>query len=306
MAILTGVFATFQATGNREDLTNLIDNISPREAPMYDAMGTVACSNAASHEWQIDTLATATANAQTEGKLFGATAITPTNRLTNRTQIFTKEFTISDTQELVAKAGRSKESAYQMVNKMAELKRDFEWAIWDDGVSSTGTAGGLGTAAMLKNAHAWISATNNTGVLTGAATTSTMTEANFNTLLQDIWNLGGKPNAVHVHGTQKRLISGWGTSTSRVWDGSRKITNTIDVYESDFGVLECKLNRYVAGANSKTGYVVDESRFKKAVLKPVGWKPLADRGLGTDYMLWTQWTLESRNASGSGKFWTSG
>ena len=41
MAVLADVYTTYKATGNREDLTDFISNISPLEAPMYDRIGTV-------------------------------------------------------------------------------------------------------------------------------------------------------------------------------------------------------------------------------------------------------------------------
>lgn len=150
---LTNVFQTHQAIGDREDLSDFITNISPEETPAYDRLGSVGAS-AVLHEWQLDSLAAATSNAQVEGKLFSATAITPTVRLSNRAQIFTKEFTISDIQEVVNKAGRAKESAYAMVKAAKELKRDVEWTFWNTGIDATGAAGGAGTGVKMKNVHA--------------------------------------------------------------------------------------------------------------------------------------------------------
>jgi len=299
---LGNVFATYQATGNKEDLSDFITNISPEETPAFDRLGTVGAS-ATLHEWQIDSLAAATSNAQVEGKLFSATAVTPTNRLSNRAQLFTKEFTVSDIQEVVNKAGRAKESAYQMVKAAKELKRDCEWTLFNIGIDATGGAGGLGTGTKMKNIHAWISGTNNTGSVSTltAGATAVMTESEFNASWQMVWNEGGKPNAVYVGGALKRLISGWGTSTSRVWSGEKKITNTVGVYEGDYGVLEVVLDRYTT---AKGVYLVQEDLFKKAVLQPVKWKPLAARGLGQDFMLYHTFTIESRNASGSG-YWYS-
>ena len=49
MTILGAVYTTYKATGNREDLTDFISNISPLEAPMYDRMGTVG-AKARTHE----------------------------------------------------------------------------------------------------------------------------------------------------------------------------------------------------------------------------------------------------------------
>lgn len=327
MALLGNAFHTFGAIGNREDLTDLISVISPKETPFYDSIGTTQ-ARATLHEWQNDVLAAANAdNVTLEGETFTAVARTATTRKTNYTQIFSKMFTITDTQEIVNKAGRGKESAYQMANAMAEIKRDYEAVIFNYGPSATATVGSTTLGPRMTTLHGWLadcSATTgasaaglwNVAAANGlmgknctaptkakylgvSATANTMNEASFNTLLQAVWNEGGRPNAVYVGGALGRLFAGWATSSSRVWDGSKKVTNAIAVYESMFGALEVKLERH---SGSSYGYIVDESLWKKAILKPTGLKTLASRGLGDDYLIWSQWTLESRNTSGNGLF----
>lgn len=50
MTLQAGAFNVFDAIGNREDLTDLISIITPREAPLYDAMGTGSKPTAVLHE----------------------------------------------------------------------------------------------------------------------------------------------------------------------------------------------------------------------------------------------------------------
>lgn len=308
MAMLTNAFNVFGATGNREDLTDILEVISPKEAPLYDAMGTAPCKGVY-HEWQTDALAAANPeNAAVEGETFGADAVTPTGRLGNYCQICTKEFTITETQEVVAKAARSSEVSYQKAKALAELKRDFEAILFNYNGSASGNAGKTTVPRRMRNVHSWvIGVTGSTGysgvpstwisaVMTGAAS---IAEGTFNLILQDIWDEGGRPNAVYVNGHLKRLISGWGTSTSRVHDGSKKISNVVDVYEGDFSTVELKKDRYAA---SSIGYILDESLWKKSILIPAGEIPLARRGLGYDKMIRQQWTIEARNPSGNGLF----
>jgi len=315
--MLTSAFHTFGATGIREDLTELISMISPTDTPVYEAMGTVKATNTL-HEHQTDTLASAATNAALEGDIFTnlVATRTPTDRLSNRTQIFTKGFTITDTQEIVNKAGRGKESAYQLMKAGKEIKNDFEYRIFDYDGSATGVAGNTTRARQMRTLHSWIAdvtactgfsgvggtlvtGLTRAGVLSASSTGATIAESTFNLIHQNIWNQGGRPNAVYVGGSLGRLLAGWATSTSRVWDGSKKVTNAIQVYESMFGILEVKLERHCA---SSFGYLVDESLWKKAVLKPIGVKSLASRGLGDDYLLWSEWTIEARNPSGNGMF----
>ena len=305
MAILTSAFHTFGATGIREDLADFIESISPTDSPCYNAIGSTKATNT-QHSWQTDKLAAAAANAKIEGSIFTdiVAARTPTDRLSNYTQIFTKAFTITTTMDAVNTAGRSKESSYQMAKAMKELKNDFEWCLFDNAATATGGGGSESGGRRMETLARWVTSfTAVTGASgfgeSGTSTCTVITEAAFNGILQNIWKEGGRPNAVYVGGTLKRLLSGWGTSATRIWDGSKKITNAVDVYESDFGVLSLKLERY---SNSAIGYILDESLWKKAVLTPTKLKPLGARGLGDDFLIHSEWTLEARNVSGNGCF----
>jgi hypothetical protein len=304
MAILTSVFSTYEATGNREDLTDFISDISPLEAPLYDRMGSVAAKGRL-HEWQTDSLAAAAENAGNEGDEFVASTRGSTNRYNNYCQIMEKAFTVSDTQNVVAKAGRANETAYQLTKAAKELKRDFEFRLFVNTVNASGGAGGVGSGMLLRNVYAWQTScqvTSGGASYLTASASAVFSEAQFNQGLQNIWSQGGNPNAVYVNGPLKRVISGWATSTSRVHTGGKKVTNVLSVYESDFGTLETVLDRYVS---SNMAYIIDDSLYKKATLIPVKAVPLAKRGIGQDSMLWCQWTIESRNPSGSGFTYSS-
>ena len=299
MGVLADVFTTYKATGNLEDLTSFISDISPLEAPMYDRIGTVG-SKGRYHEWQTDSLAAAAANIGNEGDAFTAVARTPTNRYGNYCQIMEKNFTVSDTQNIVAKAGRANETAYQMTKAAKELKRDMEYVLWYTTIGATGGVGNTSAGMVMRNVFSWQTScgiTSGGNAVLSASASAVMAEADFNQGLQNIWSQGGTPGTVYVNGPLKRVISGWATSTSRVWTGEKKVTNVLSVYESDFGTVETVLDRYVT---TNMAYVIDDNLYKKAVLVPVKAVPLAKRGIGVDSMLWTQWTLEARNPSGSG------
>ncbi len=305
MGTLSNVYDSFTAIGNREDLTDFITNVSPLEAPAYDRWGTIKAAGRY-HEYQTDTLAAAAENAKTEGESFAAAARTATTRYGNHCQIFVKQFTVSDTQNVVDKAGRKSESAYQMTKAAKELKRDFEYAIMLSAADtrSTGISGAASVAPMFANAWSWqIKVLAHTGI--SGATAATITESEFNKELQNAWANGARVNTVYCNGGQKRLFSGWGTSTSRPRQMAvegKKISNVIDYYESDFGEMEIVLDRYVA---SVAVMVLDDNLWRKANLVPVTWVTLAKRGLGTDHMLWSQWTLEARNPTGNQMLYTA-
>lgn len=308
MAMLSNAFHSFGATGNREDLSDLISLISPKDTPFYDTIGSAPVKGTYS-EWQTDDLAAANSdNANLEGETFTAAALTPTKRYGNYSVISLKQYTVTETQEVVAKAGRSSEKGYHRVAKIAELKRDMETMLFWYGTAASAGAGSTTVPRRMSNVHFWtVNVTAHTGASGIAAGTSlattltgtTITEAQFNDVVQKIWADGGKPNAVYVNGTIKRVISGWGTSTSRVWDGSKKITNAVDVYDGDFATLEIKKDMFVA---SSVGYILEEAKWKKGILIPMGEIPLARRGLGYDVMLRQQWTLIAQNPTANGLF----
>lgn len=127
--------------------------ISPTETPVYSMLKKSKCS-ARFYEWQTDALAAAANNAQIEGDdVTSFTAVSPTTRWGNYTQISTKNFVISDTEEVVDKAGRKSEIALQTRKKLAELKRDAETAIVQN---TTFNAGALGTARQTRGLAGWI------------------------------------------------------------------------------------------------------------------------------------------------------
>ena len=61
-------YQTFTAIGMREDLSDVIYNISPTDTPIMSSIGKTSAT-AVYHEWQTDSLSAATtANAAVEGR----------------------------------------------------------------------------------------------------------------------------------------------------------------------------------------------------------------------------------------------
>src|SRR5437870_4918136 len=76
MALPTNTFATYEAVGNREDLSDVIYRIDPTETPAMTAFEREKAT-AVNHEWQTQALAAVdTANARLEGDDATTTATT--------------------------------------------------------------------------------------------------------------------------------------------------------------------------------------------------------------------------------------
>src|SRR6185369_14499981 len=121
-------YKTYDAIGNREDLTDLIATITLHDTPIYNDLPKVK-AHATYHEWQIDTLSTGSDNAQIEGADYTFAIPAVRTRTGNRTQIFTKTVEVSGTQQAVDVAGLDDEFAYQMQKRIKEIATDVEKAL---------------------------------------------------------------------------------------------------------------------------------------------------------------------------------
>src|SRR5512139_800831 len=176
--LLTGALTTYSSIGMREDLLDVITNISPVDTWFTSNTGNTTARNRY-HEWQTDALDTAAANAYVEGSTVTATAITPTTRTGNRTQILRKAFAVSDTADVVDLAGRESEIAYQTQLKLKSLSRDIEYALVVNSAIVTGTTA---AARVMNGAYGFIIATTNSASAT--ATGLDITEVLLNDSLQ--------------------------------------------------------------------------------------------------------------------------
>ena len=148
MPIITGSTISYgvgAAGGNREDLEDVIWELEPLETYCQSTFDRVE-GNATYHEWELDALVAPGANRQIEGDSESYTSIVSPTRAGNYMQILSKQFLVSGTQEVVAKAGRKSEVMRQTKKQMRELKNDLEYAIVRNQASS---AGGSATARSM-------------------------------------------------------------------------------------------------------------------------------------------------------------
>jgi len=284
-------FETYESVGNREDLIDVITNISPTDTPMLSRFGRTT-ARSTYHEWQKDSLADASSNKVPEGTDVDATSTNATTRVGNYTQILRKSWRVTDTQEAIDKAGRDSEYEYQMAKKMKELAKDIEYAI----VNGSQASGATGTAREMKGVLNFISTNVETGSGTGD---EDLDEGMYNDLLETIWNEGGDPDVTYASGPQKRAISNFtANSTRNIGAESNRLTASVDVYESDFGLQTIIADRYIP---DKQLVVLEEEMWKTAYLRPVQSKRLPDDGGGPKGKVEAELTLEALNEASSGK-----
>jgi hypothetical protein len=301
MAIVTNTFTTFDAKGIREDLSNIITNIAPEEKPYLSNIGRESVSNSL-FEWQTDTLAAAAANKQIEGDdVASFDAVVATVRLQNYAQISRKTIILSATEEVVNKAGRRSELAYQIAKRSAELKRDQEFSMLNSAVAAAGsTSVARGTASLGAFIKTNVDMQTN-GVnpsyttLPNSARTDgnvrTFTETILKNVIQKVWTSGGTPKILMCGPVNKQRVSGFsGIASSRfnINGGEKPATliGAVDIYVSDFGNVSVIANRF---QRERDAWVIDPDYAKMTVLRPYQQVELAKTGDAEKRMLLVEW-----------------
>lgn len=308
MAIVGNTFTRYSAVGIREDLSNVIYNISPEETPFISNIGRESVKNTY-FEWQTDALAAASAsNAALEGDdISSFTAVTPTSRVGNYTQISTKNVVISGTLEAVDKAGRRSEMTYQLAKLGSELKRDMEAALL---ANQSPVAGNTTTARRTAGLPAWIKTNTSFGV--GGADTAgvaartdgtqrAFTEALLKTVIQKVWTSGGTPKMLMVGPFNKTAASAFTGIATRYRDvpagQQAQIIGAADVYVSDFGTVNIVPNRF---QRDRDAFVVDPDYASLAVLRPIQKMDLAKTGDAEKALLLVEYGLKVNNEAAHG------
>src|SRR5260370_30240010 len=107
MTFTVNTLTTYQAVGNREDLSDMIYRIDPTDTPFMTGAEKEKAT-AVNHEWQTQALAAASrSNAQLEGDDPTTNTTTPTVRLGNICQISYKVARVTGTHQAVDHAGRA-------------------------------------------------------------------------------------------------------------------------------------------------------------------------------------------------------
>ena len=305
-------YQTYTAIGMREDLSDVIYNISPTDTPFMSSIGKTKAT-ATYHEWQTDSLAAAALGGAVEGADASTITASPTTRIGNRTQIFTKSVAVAGTLEAVDKAGRKSEKAYQLAKVSAELKRNIELTLLSNQVSS---AGDSSTARTLGGLQAWLNSNydgGTSGVAGSGGTTArtngtnrTFTETILKTVIAEVYTAGGVPKVLMVNPTHKQTVSAFaGIAAQRYMAPSNEPTTIIgaaDVYMSDFGTISVVPNRFLNSTNSgnETAFVVDPDMAAVAYLRPFQTIELAKTGDSEKTQLLAELTLEVKNQAAHG------
>jgi hypothetical protein len=301
MAAPTNTQTSTAAIGNREDLTDIIDSITPTETPFYSMIAKTKASGTL-HEWQTQALRAAQLNAQAEGDDTTATAVTQQVRLGNRTQILKEAASVSGTQEVVDKAGQKSEMGKQLALKGAELKLDIEYSLTRNSTAATsprtmrGLVGWMDSANV--NAGAGYGAPNYvTNVAQTDGTQRAFTETLFKDTLQKTYVSGGRPTVAMMGAAAKVTFSTFTGNATRQKDADERLNASISVYASDFGVVKALINLQ---QRTRDVFVLQPDKWAFAVLRPWQKSDLAKTGDSERKQLLIEGTLEAINPKANG------
>ena len=313
MAIITNTFTSYSVVGMREDLSNIIYNISPETTPFISNMTKRRKVANTYFEWQTDALAAAAANAQIDGDdLSSFTAVTATVRQGAYTQISRKDAVIADNLDGATDlAGRKSSLAYQIVKAGEELKRDQEFNLC--GVNQASVAGSTSAARKTASLSAWIKTNTSKGsggadptvgaTPTAARTDGTQrafTEAFLKTVMSAVWSQGGQPKFLMVGATNKQTVSGFAGIAEQRYiapDGPTTIVGAADVYLSDFGAISIVPSRF---SRARDAYVIDPDLVELGTLRPMHTVELAKTGDASKFMVLVEYGLQVNNEKGLG------
>lgn len=320
-----GDFGTYRFDGSdlksgvaKEDLLEQITNISPYDTPFVSQAPKVGCRHIY-HQWLTDTLAAiGTAPNDLLGAIEGGDwayqSTTAPSRDFNITMILRKDLGLSESQRAVDTAGFADQYAYEVQKATKELAIKLERCVFGALTTATGASG---VARVMRGLQAFT--TTNTalaganGGLVGDAThDGVITVHDFNDMLNAIYSAGGNPEQVYVSPKIKRQISAFAVPgaaagnayTKNIAAVDKKLIGAIDFYDSDFGLIQVVLDRWVpesvntttatASATSNKGQLFFLSRAinRLAWLRPVHHELIGKKGDSVAGMVVGEVTLE--------------
>jgi len=308
MAQPDNLYDAFDMIGIKEDLENIIYDISPTQTPFMTACGRTKIKQVL-HEWQTDVLGAAVAtNHVIEGDDATTDAQVATVRVSNRANISDKVILVSGTSRAVDSAGRGEELDYLIAKNGKELKRDMESLLTSNNASVTGSAS---VARELGGIESWITSNESRGAggsdggfssgNTVAATDGTQrafTEAQLKEVIRECFESGAEPDTVMLGSFNKQVFSTFTGNATRQNDSkSEKLFAAIDIYKSDFGTLKVVPNRF---SRSRTALVLDFEYLKVGFLRSFQTAKLAKTGDSDRVQLLAEYTLVVGNQAAEG------
>lgn len=288
---------TYQDTGRREDLLDVIGDVSPDETPLLTLFGSGSASGTL-HEWMKHNVSRPTSvQADIEGADTTFSDLSQPTRANNITQIIKEGVRVSRTERKVNVAAMGDPYAFQKADRLRVLKMKMEYAL----LNAVQASGASGVARQMNGIDQFIS-TNVTARNSGTS----FSEAELNAIVADVWAVTDPDkifDMVLCTFKIKQAIAGFSGNSTRYIDASeRRLIKEILVYESSGGSHRVFAHKDVRdSAGSTTVYGLREDLWRTAYLDQPTFEELAKLG-DSDRAHWvTEFTLESLEERASAK-----
>ena len=303
--------------GNREDLSSMLTMLEPEQTPITSLCAKAKASGVL-HEWVIDGLEAPSADGigETSDVTSFSNKFASRGRLGNYTQIFRKDYLVSDLQNAVASVGPA-DVAQAKAKALREIKRDIEFAVAspNDRQAEDGT-----NPYKLRGLGDWLDSAGPSDVPAAYRTPAasilgaTVTEATLNNLLGSIFSETGEMGNLTLvaNVALRKVIANFtraeGTTTATSYNvnedaSARKITLSVSLFDTDFGVIKLVNGNpaCMPTATTNVGYVLDPKYLGIGNLLPLESVVLENQGAGERGYVKTACTLVCKSPQAHGK-----
>jgi hypothetical protein len=289
-------FSSFDVVGKKEDVSDIISNITPTKVPFTSLVKSTSVHNTV-FSWQEDELRDVAANAQVEGFTASATARAPTTLRENNTQIFQDTFSVTGTNDAISKYGRGKESAREAAKSSAALKLDLE-AAYTELDSTPVKPANISQAGVFKCVQRQIDTANI--IKTGSPSTK-VTEVLYLDAAQALYDAGAEATITLVTPTNSRVFAGFTNASGRsrvINDDKKTIVNAVNLYVSPFGEEKIVLSRHMKSGDT---LLFSPEMWERVYLQGRNWfrETLAKVGDKMSMMIVGEFSLKHKNQKGS-------
>lgn len=294
-------YTSATAVGEREDLSDVIYRIDPDETPLV-SNAQKETTKGIFHEFQVQELAAAVdTNYVNEGADYSYVNPTATTRLGNYHQISVQAASVSNTLDVVDKAGRDKETAMVKVLKGIEQRRDINKSLYkNEARSGSDPRKAAKLITWITNGDKPSDMAFATGDGSDAAdltgTAAALTLAKIDAAMLAAYSDGGSPNMLLMSPTNKQNFSGLSSgsvATNQITMTAPKeaaIIGSVSLYLSDFGELSVTVDRQCPNSEM---YLIDTDYVCIGSLpgRMFSVSDVASTGDATKFAIVSEWTL---------------
>lgn len=304
MAIITNTVTTagFSSAHLREDLADVIYDVSRRDTPFINMIGKTKATSV-THDWVTDSLPTPTNVPQTEGDETSFAAYVAPTRNTNATQIFKQAYIVSGTAIAVNVAGAEDEYTRHQLKAMRTVMRNMELAFVGNDAPATGATRAVRPLMGWFATNVSRAGDGDNGTTSAAATDGTkrdLTKAMIDEVMESVRsNSSEVPSVLMCHPAQRKNLSALSipnvTRQQSIQDG--KVSVSVKVVETDFGDLMIVDNDLM---RDRELALLNPDYWAVAELRPAFSEALGKSGDAEKFQVVAEATLEARNEAANG------